>query len=848
MQESSSSNRDRATAMSSSSDWVVPEIPAIQPPRTRRMSTKRAPYPAKRQQAPIVQYAENDELPRPPSARPPSAQRASWHAAGPPAPYYDSRLAIPFHPSPYPPNDQAYPAPPFDDERETEGNWNGWNAQPYDNPAAHVADGPTASRYPRSPPDEPPANYPDSRRLGSNDQITRSYRGGRPEDSRPPLTRPQSARPPREPWQVPQDSQFQRPKNRDRSFSVEDRARNQPQEAAFDSVSRHAASRISNTSSMQTSTGETQFQYRPITGTEFRLLRLLPASMSTIKCEILHASLDTDPEIQKYTAISYAWGDIEPNMKIEVDRCSVLITPSLHGALKRLRQQDKSIMVWADALCIDQKNKAEQSQQISMMTSIYGGAESVAVWLGDSGDNSDLAIDLIQGVFNSDNDGAVSRIISAERFTAHFTALVKLFEREFWDRLWVVQEILNAQMVTVYCGNSSVSWEVLQGASIIFQQHEKDLRIQFPRGKTKGSRRGLSYAHVLSSCGPASLELLRVSPEEEIISLLSVLRVCRPKLAAEPRDKVFGVLGILPAETSFHFPPNYGSSLREVYTNVVDLILHTTRRLDVICEAIYFPVYTSSVKLPSWVPDWSHIPSTAGLGTSYGFSAASEVDAEFQFMDAPHRSLLRISAIYLDQVDMRGIAVGTFCSVDDYLMAFLHWRAKLLSRYLSSEGKTYNMKKIDEAFCRTLCLRQEPSLNLRHSWTEICYHIFASLIRDRLPHLRLDNELEKYLFIEQELAPETSRMLIQENCASRMEGRCFFTTKRGLMGIGSGFMKDGDIICVPLGCKTPIIIRPEADSNQYRLIGDAYVDKYMDGKAVKEWRSDRKKLISYVLQ
>jgi hypothetical protein len=51
-----------------------------------------------------------------------------------------------------------------------------------------------------------------------------------------------------------------------------------------------------------------------------------------------------------------------------------------------------------------------------------------------------------------------------------------------------------------------------------------------------------------------------------------------------------------------------------------------------------------------------------------------------------------------------------------------------------------------------------------------------------------------------------------------------------------------------LGCKTPIIIRPEADSNQYRLIGDAYVDKYMDGKAVKEWKSDRKKLISYVLQ
>ncbi|KAI0190994.1 hypothetical protein EV127DRAFT_429562, partial [Xylaria flabelliformis] len=71
--------------------------------------------------------------------------------------------------------------------------------------------------------------------------------------------------------------------------------------------------------------------------------------MSMIKCVIIHASLGAVP---RYTAVSYTWGDVDPNMKIQVNGCPFYITPNLHDALKTLRRQNEVVTLWVDALCI----------------------------------------------------------------------------------------------------------------------------------------------------------------------------------------------------------------------------------------------------------------------------------------------------------------------------------------------------------------------------------------------------------------------------------------------------------------------------------------------------------------
>jgi Heterokaryon incompatibility protein (HET) len=56
------------------------------------------------------------------------------------------------------------------------------------------------------------------------------------------------------------------------------------------------------------------------------------------------------------------------------------------------------VRVSVDALCIDQQNRDERTQQVRLMTNIYSAAESVAVWLGPEDDDSELAMDVLRTV------------------------------------------------------------------------------------------------------------------------------------------------------------------------------------------------------------------------------------------------------------------------------------------------------------------------------------------------------------------------------------------------------------------------------------------------------------------
>jgi hypothetical protein len=133
------------------------------------------------------------------------------------------------------------------------------------------------------------------------------------------------------------------------------------------------------TSAPSTPSVDLSYQYRPIQGMEIRIIRLLPATMVMLKCEIIHASLEKPPY---YTAVSYAWGDLDNTIKILVDGHPLYITTSLHGALRALRQQNESVLIWADYICINQRDRDEQSRQVRLMPNIYHEADSVAIWLG----------------------------------------------------------------------------------------------------------------------------------------------------------------------------------------------------------------------------------------------------------------------------------------------------------------------------------------------------------------------------------------------------------------------------------------------------------------------------------
>jgi len=76
-----------------------------------------------------------------------------------------------------------------------------------------------------------------------------------------------------------------------------------------------------------------------------------------------------------YTALSYVWGS-EPAVNIIIlNQSSVLpVRPNLHRALCALRQEDTSMIFWADTICINQADIKERNSQIRLMTDIYRNA------------------------------------------------------------------------------------------------------------------------------------------------------------------------------------------------------------------------------------------------------------------------------------------------------------------------------------------------------------------------------------------------------------------------------------------------------------------------------------------
>ena len=603
--------------------------------------------------------------------------------------------------------------------------------------------------------------------------------------------------------------------------------------------------------------GAESYQYNLLKPREFRLVKIFSASMSDIRCEIVTHSLDTPP---LYTAISYAWGDPDDKAEITLEKDSDVeypdaarqrvtksVTASLHGALHALRHQDRDVFVWVDSLSIDQQNKDELSWQIPLMSEIYRKAAVVAIWLGPHYDDSEKALRLIQALSDSaESPKSICQIIYDEQRQADFVALVSLFEREYWTRLWVVQEVFvpDPLNITVYCGKKHLPWTVYKAASGALRRHKSDVEFCYSgtEDHSRGQRVSLlkySFAQVLEYRGPASLSdgTLRDLGDQP---LLDVMRACRNKLTAMPLDKVYGIRGLLSRKVQDNFLVNYKMSVKRLYIDVVDHILTTTQRVDVLRESIHFPLHVGNTALPSWCPDWSYIPATKSMQSStHKFCASGSTKNDWSFSDQKRK--LEIIAIELDTIDVHGVAVGTLTDSADYLMAFLNWRAIMLDTI-----KKVHHCRLLEDFSRTLCLDQVPPEH-RYNWSDVCHHVFASFLRDRLPGLLLDPELKRYADATGILKPKQTRQLLQDSFGAHMMGRSFCVTKtKQYVCMGSGFMGVGDVIVVPFGCETPIILRAEGP-NEYRYVGDIYVHGFMYGRAIDKWKAGEKTLQKYIL-
>ena len=103
----------------------------------------------------------------------------------------------------------------------------------------------------------------------------------------------------------------------------------------------------------------------------------------TIQCSLTTKSLDEiiSSEI-KYWALSYVWGDLDDTVAIICNGNRLSITRNLHALLVNLfetseMEKPEPSYLWADAICIDQMDNGEKTQQVRLMQDIFSHADHV---------------------------------------------------------------------------------------------------------------------------------------------------------------------------------------------------------------------------------------------------------------------------------------------------------------------------------------------------------------------------------------------------------------------------------------------------------------------------------------
>ncbi|KAG4444118.1 hypothetical protein IFR05_000347 [Cadophora sp. M221] len=272
-----------------------------------------------------------------------------------------------------------------------------------------------------------------------------------------------------------------------------------------------------------------------------------PLDLSTVRPSIRLAILQPGPrnasirvklgrsafaERPRYEALSYTWGRADDLRAIELNGTRVEVRKNLALALIHLRHASEERVLWIDAICINQSDLEERNRQVELMAYIYARAKRVLVWLGI----------IVHSDFTTGDENGFDR-----------NDLGTLCHQSYWRRIWIVQEIGAATDLELHWG----------------------LKWQMDQENNWESRSGVWTDFFASILGDETTNLAvklarqREGRHGDSFLLANLMEVCKDSLCEEPRDKVYGFVGIAHDCQDGSFPVDYSKSLFEVYEDVV---------------------------------------------------------------------------------------------------------------------------------------------------------------------------------------------------------------------------------------------------------------------------------------
>jgi hypothetical protein len=596
--------------------------------------------------------------------------------------------------------------------------------------------------------------------------------------------------------------------------------------------------------------------YEPLRGFKsIRLVKLHPSpdNDSTIVCHIECESLDFGRQAPPYEALSYVWGDPDDEYSIEISRPSVSlqgelgtslqVRRNLHAALRRLRYPDRIRTMWIDAICINQQDDKEKTQQVKMMKDIYSNAQGVLIWLGD---DDEVTAEEISSAFETVskveskirdmhkiaefNDNPILRssttVVNLTNGYDHesydiWVALTRVFQRPWFSRIWVIQEAAMAKRATFIWGAKSVPWETLLGAAEAIKLASLQAMLPVDRAAI-----GID---TLVNMGAFKR---RISEGNLMKDAFSMMSFTRNQLATNPLDKLNAILGFL--DPRIAPSPIYGIDVPMLYRDLAIKWLLTTDKPLLVLAAANGGIESSYPSLPSWIPDWTQRDVPRSLASFDIFNTCGESRPEFSLSDC--KSMLRIMGKKVALIK----EVGEPYTLAGPNVGIPESGVELVIQTRIQMRKWY--QECDAIFSRNNQLEIFED-RIDYYWRVL---ICNRTISGKIPESDVFKDFLAFAkfyggdFLSDLRAPMSSDVIQQQVNAGFYEGilkywctgRVFFAASNSRFGWAPRGTGVGDVVCVLFGSIVPFILRPLSAPGQYRLIGECYLYDFMDGEAV----------------
>ncbi|KAM0346273.1 hypothetical protein ACHAPU_005700 [Fusarium lateritium] len=506
------------------------------------------------------------------------------------------------------------------------------------------------------------------------------------------------------------------------------------------------------------------------------------------------------------------------------------------------------------------------------MRNIYAKARQVLIWLGQGSETSEGAFRyLLEGprfasgpapTWETFGLNLMTEPHQTTSFTKDLKYLEDLLERDWFRRLWVLQEVAHGRKVLLIAGKQTISWDLFAQA-VIKLYHSGRVRQDFSAKSQVGAAAVMEIESFRQS-----RQLDRVGAHRNQHSLLSVLLATHSGECSDTRDRIYAVLNLADDYDSTKdvdiLWPDYSLHPRDTFVQFarwcvrrghLDILSCTTRRRTATSEEWHVD------SLPSWVPDWTRIdnddpfvryidrlPFEADIGLSlmpqdppmitednrlilYGtvVDTIKEVGSPSTFKKS--------SAHKGEESQLVDIALGNRAWLDEcrHLSWSLHHEVRDSSRNpfwkTITAGLTGDGREVPVNFHRQF-----------EDYVQLLEEIPCSAI-----HESTENTNSKQIsnqFISKFYSNKQTVAMVESSILMWTSKRRFAITEEGAMALVPNTTRTGDVVVVVAGSNVPLIFRRVTPGvgKYHMVLGEAFIDDLMDGQVVKRHVEDYKRL------